>query len=91
MMPCLTHTRAASLAYWITTRGQCVDAHELPKFQGMKLADFGNLDSAGVTMNQSAGIIGNCVSLNVIEQVLIEGLWAAGLVASKPVNRWNPN
>ncbi len=90
-MPCLTQARAASLAYGITTQGRCVDAHELPKFQGMELADFGNLDSAGVTMNQFAGMMGNCVSLNVIGQVLIEGLWAAGLVKSKPVNRWNPN
>ena len=79
----ITRGRGAMGGPWVSTRGRRTSIKELFRLQGYNPADF-PWDAAGVTEHQMGAMIGNAMSLTVAAPVIAEGLWAAGLVSTKP-------
>jgi DNA (cytosine-5)-methyltransferase 1 len=83
---CITARRAAG--HWVTTRGRRMNIDEMLRLQGMERC------FKQVVSNRQLGIqIGNAMSQNVIERILIKLLPAAGLVQKGTVlkDRWMQN
>mgnify|MGYP006875438346 FL=1 len=92
VFPCITHGRAAELGWWASVVGRAVTQIELFRFQGL---DDGDIDltkleitKPKVSARDVNRMIGNTMSLNVLERVLARCLWSAGLIAQRPVDRW---
>ena len=79
MMMTMTKTRAQGFAYWISARGRPLSLGEMCKFQGIDLTQF-DLPRCGVSEQQFAAMLGNGLTLNVVQRVLSRALFAAGLV-----------
>ena len=63
-----------------------VNLHELFRCQGIDVAtDLPHWRDTGVKESEFRHMCGNSVCLPVLSRILAEGLWSAGLVASKPV------
>jgi DNA (cytosine-5)-methyltransferase 1 len=79
---CMTKSRAAG--HWVTSRGRQMNLDEMLRCQGMERC------FKQVTTNRQLGImIGNAMSQNVLERLLIKVLPAAGLALGRPlVDRW---
>ncbi len=88
ILPCMTATRARNCGWWLSPVGRRITLNELFKFQG--LTDNGLWRRAGISDKQMGFMLGNSISLNVYERILGRALWAAGLVTSKPRDRWAP-
>ena len=65
--PCLTRTRAADGGHWITTRSRLMSVPEMLRLQGMSPA----LNCVGITERQMGCMIGNAMSVNVLERLLV--------------------
>lgn len=90
VMPTLTATRASGCGWWLSTVGRKIELEELFRFQGLEMRDCGDFGAAGLTPSHIGHMLGNSLSLNVIERVLRRALWSAGLVASRLPDRWAP-
>eukprot|EP00959_Pyramimonas_sp_CCMP1952_P426793 8938826-Pyramimonas_sp.AAC.1 len=90
MLPCMTATRAMAMDWWVSPRGGRITIQELFAFQGFRPESYKKWSKLGITDRQIAKMLGNSMSVCVIERVLVEALWAAGLVTEKPVDRWAP-
>ena len=89
IQPCLTATRGKTRGWWWSVAGRRIEIDEMCKTQGVDLyVDLPEWPVPGLKDSSMGHMLGNTMSLNVIERVLGSGLWAAGLVASKPVDRW---
>lgn len=79
---CMTKSRPTG--HWITSRGRTMNIEEMLRCQGMERC-FKQL-----TTDRQLGImIGNAMSQNVLERLLIKVLPAAGLALGRPmVDRW---
>jgi DNA (cytosine-5)-methyltransferase 1 len=79
---CMTKSRAAG--HWITSRGRSMNLDEMLRCQGMERC------FKQVTTDRQLGImIGNAMSQNVLEHLLVKVLPAAGLALGRPlVDRW---
>merc|ERR1719221_461590 len=81
--PCLPGSRAAG--NWITNRGRRMTKLEMMRLQGVKKEGFVQV----VTDMQLGAQIGNAMSVNVLERLLVRVLPAAGLVpASQLQDSW---
>jgi len=80
---CMTKSRAGG--HWITSRGRTMNLGEMLRCQGMERC-FKQV----VSDRKLGGQIGNAMSQNVIERLLIKVLPAAGLVSPdcRLVDRW---
>ena len=81
---CLTRTRGGQGGPWISSRGRRTTLAELFRLQGFNPDDFKLIDRASVSASQMGCMLGNTMSLPVLKAVLIQGLWAAGLITRKP-------
>ncbi len=88
--PCMTAGRARYLGWWISLRGRCVRIEELMAFQGVKESDIKGWRAA-VSTSELGKMLGNTMTLSVVGRVLLQTLWAAGLVAKRPVDPWAPS
>ena len=86
--PCLTASRAQQFGWWWSLVGRRATLPELCRCQGCELDDFSGWREQGITEAAMAHMVGNAMSLNVIERVLIRACWSAGLVRTKPFDRW---
>ena len=86
--PCLTASRAQQFGWWWSLVGRRATLPELCRCQGCDLDDFSGWCEQGITEAAMAHMVGNAMSLNVIERVLIRACWSAGLVRTKPFDRW---
>lgn len=79
-------TRSRSGGHWITSRGRRMTIREMMALQGMDLETFNQV----VTDRQLGCQIGNAMSQNVVERILLRLLPAAGLVPAEKrlVDRW---
>jgi DNA (cytosine-5)-methyltransferase 1 len=78
---CMTKSRAGG--HWLTSRGRTMNLDEMLRCQGMERC------FKQVTTNRQLGImIGNAMSQNILERLLIKVLAAAGLVFEPLVDRW---
>ena len=83
--PGLTRTRAAAGGHWITTRWRLMSIPEMLRLQGLSPA----LNCAGITDRQMGCMIGNAMSVNVLERLLVRLLPAVGLVSRACLrDRW---
>jgi len=80
---CMTKSRASG--HWVTSRGRAMNLDEMLRCQGMERS-FKQV----VSDLQLGAQIGNAMSQNVIERILIKVLPAAGLVSPcrRLVDRW---
>eukprot|EP00440_Ansanella_granifera_P029953 gb/GFBE01032540.1/.p1 GENE.gb/GFBE01032540.1/~~gb/GFBE01032540.1/.p1 ORF type:complete len:381 (+),score=99.65 gb/GFBE01032540.1/:1-1143(+) len=81
---CMTKSRPGG--YWLTSRGRRMNLNEMLRCQGMQPGCFKQ-----VVTDRAIGMqIGNAMSQNVIERILINLLPAAGLVQQdcRLVDRW---
>eukprot|EP00959_Pyramimonas_sp_CCMP1952_P273359 5713646-Pyramimonas_sp.AAC.1 len=87
-MPCLTATRCADFGYWLSPVGRRINIKEMLNFQGFRESDVDGWQASGISERGLAHMLGNGLSLNVAERVIGRALWSAGLVASRPADRW---
>ena len=84
--PCLTRTRAATGIY-IASRGSRMTLQEMLRLQGLPPRHI--LRHQGdVTNRQLGGMIGNAISVNVLERIVGRVLPACGLVRGALSDRW---
>lgn len=81
---CLTRRRGGG--HWITNRGRRLTKQEMMRLQGMVPEDF----KVTVSEAQWGNQIGNSMSVNVLERILVRLLPKAGLVGARKrlVDRW---
>lgn len=84
--PCLTATRGRSFGWWWSLVGRRASLAEFCQLQGLCMQDLPH--AATVTEGDMAHMLGNSMSLNVIERVVGASLWSAGLVVTRPEDRW---
>lgn len=92
VFPCQTASRGERLGWWLSVVGRRVTVPELLRFQGIndEDLDLAALQGTVVTDRDVGRMLGNAMSLNVLERVLAKALWAAALVQRRPVDRWQP-
>ena len=84
--PCLTRTRAAT-GFYIASRGRRMTLQEMLRLQGLPSRHI--LRHQGdVTDRQLGGMIGNAISVNVLERIVGRVLPACGLVRGALSDRW---
>eukprot|EP00931_Biecheleriopsis_adriatica_P081455 TRINITY_DN5477_c0_g1_i4.p1 TRINITY_DN5477_c0_g1~~TRINITY_DN5477_c0_g1_i4.p1 ORF type:complete len:404 (+),score=79.58 TRINITY_DN5477_c0_g1_i4:86-1213(+) len=81
---CMTKSRASG--HWVTSRGRAMNLDEMLRCQGMERS-FKQV----VSDSQMGAQIGNAMSQNVIERLMLRVLPAAGLVSARRrlVDRWS--
>ena len=84
MCPCLTRGRAGSGGHWVSTRGRLLTIDEMLMLQGMRA----DVHRTGITNRQVGYMIGNAMSVNVLERLLLRLLPGVGLVPERPHDRW---
>ena len=97
ILPCLTATRGAACGrgHWCSTVGRHLSLMELFQFQGFDADEASKIMSAMQSANPGTApsnaevgkMLGNTMSLNVVERVLVKALLAAGL-ARNLQDRW---
>lgn len=98
-MPCMTATRSSQRGWWCSVVGRQISLLELWQFQGVELEAARQIMQAleeharetkrkVVSQAQIGHMLGNTMSLNVIERLLAKALPAAGLVAGRIVDPW---
>jgi DNA (cytosine-5)-methyltransferase 1 len=80
--PCITTRRGNG--HWITNRGRRILKSELMRLQGMDMSKF----KQAVSDTELGKQIGNAMSVNILERLLVRLLPAAGLVKGKLPDRW---
>jgi len=81
--PCITARR--NDGHWVTNRGRRMSKPEMMRLQGMNPTKF----VVAVSKNELGRQIGNTMSVNVLERILVSALPAARLVpAGRLVDRW---
>jgi len=83
MSPCITTARAKG--HWVTSRGRRMTKEEMMRLQGMNATAF----KVAVSETQLGKQIGNTMSVNVLERILVRLLPAAQLAKSRDLeDRW---
>ena len=86
-LPCLTAARGSSRGYWVSTRGRKISISELCRFQGLSPSAV-KWDRHGISACRAGHMLGNTMSLNVIERIFARVLYSTGLVENKLPDRW---
>lgn len=71
--PCMLHSRAADNSYWCSSLARYLSTDDRMKLQGYECGPNRVSDSA---MNK---MLGNAMSVNVVQAVLLQAAWAMGL------------
>ena len=83
--PCLTRARAGAGGHWISSRSRLFSIKEMLSLQGMSA----DLRREGISDRQLGLMIGNAMSVNVLERLLVRLLPGVGLVPSGSLyDRW---
>ncbi len=83
LSPCITRSRHAG--HWITSKNRRFTKEEMFRLQGMDPTTF----TVAVPERSLGQQIGNAMSVNVIERVLLRALKAANLIPNDTEDRWN--
>ena len=84
MSPCLTCSRYQG--HWVSTRGRRQTINERLRLMGMDPAD---VDVSATTPAKLGRMIGNAMSVNVLERLLYRALPASGLISQSELRgRW---
>ena len=71
--PCLLHSRGSDTSYWCSSLGRYLNTEDRMKLQGFQCGPDRVSDSA---LNQ---MLGNAMSVTVVQAVLLQAVWAMGL------------
>ena len=86
IVPCLTRSRCGKESHWVFCRGRRLNLAEMLRLTGVRPADI-NLSATSHT--QLGKMIGNSMSVPVLERLLLRLLPAVGLMsAEKAPKRW---
>jgi hypothetical protein len=80
---CLTHSRAKSGGFYVTTHKRRQSTTEMGRFQGMSPRDVPWQTKWGMSRTSFNGALGNSMSVNVLQRLLPRVLEAAGLIESE--------
>jgi hypothetical protein len=84
--PCLTARRAATGGHWISSRGRRTYLGEMLRLQGFKPALVQTGEMSAPAMGR---LVGNAMSVNVLERLLLRLLPAVGLAQPERLRaRW---
>jgi site-specific DNA-cytosine methylase len=86
--PTITSTRAISCDWWIADLGRRVTTDELMFLQGF---EKGSIDykAAKVSEQRVRHMVGNAMSMNILERLLPRALSSVGIYPSRPnLDRW---
>lgn len=84
MCPCLTRGRAGAGGHWVSNRGRLLTIDEMLMLQGMRA----DVRRTGISNRQVGLMIGNAMSVNVLERLLLRLLPSVGLLPERPHDRW---
>ncbi len=87
IMPCLAAGHARSGGPWLSNRGRRTSTEELARLQGLHNNDL-LWSKSGISEGSFRFMLGNTMSLCVVERVLGRLLLCAGLVKELPFDRW---
>jgi DNA (cytosine-5)-methyltransferase 1 len=83
--PCLTRARAGSGGHWVSSRSRLLTIEEMLALQGMPP----DVRREGISNRQLGLMIGNAMSVNVLERLLVRLLPGVGLLPPGSVHdRW---
>jgi site-specific DNA-cytosine methylase len=85
--PCLTAARCKSKGYYVTRLSRCLTIADMLLLQGMR-SDRIDWRSLNVPEGSFGHMIGNSMSVNVLERLLPRVLVAAGLLAKDKLKDW---
>ena len=74
--PCLTRARAGSGGHWVSNRSRLLSIEEMLALQGMPA----DVRREGISNRQLGLMIGNAMSVNVLERILVRLLPGVGLL-----------
>ncbi len=77
VVPCLTRARCGTSSHWVMSRGRRLNLMEMLRLMGIQSSEV-NLRC--VTGNQLGRMIGNSMSVHVLERLLLRALPVSGLV-----------
>ena len=80
-LPCLTASRGASSGFYLSTYNRRLTMNEMMRFQGMNPQVLAGWQEC-MTERQMGHAIGNAMSVNVLQRVLLRALAASGLVGN---------
>jgi site-specific DNA-cytosine methylase len=86
--PTITSSRGSQHGYWVTTRGRELTISEMCRLSGISPRQM-PWYAAGITASQAGHMLGNTMSVNVLERLLCKALWASGLVETKINDPWS--
>lgn len=81
----ITSSRAGQGKYWLTARSRYASVAELARLQGHNAR---LIRRDGITDSEFGRMVGNGMSVNVLERMLPRALAAAGLVSGVHADRW---
>ncbi len=87
MSPCLTHSRGQVGGFYISTHNRKCTVDEMFRLQGINPQNIPWQD-LGIARSTIGGAIGNAMSVNVLERLLPRVAYAAGLLHSLPLDKW---
>ena len=74
--PCLTRSRVGAGGHWVSSRSRLLTLEEMLALQGMPA----DVRRAGISDRQMGFMIGNSMSVNVLERLLVRLLPGVGLL-----------
>ena len=77
--PCLTRSRCQNFGYWISTKGNYISLDEMLNLQGLDAHDVG-YKPAGIPEPVMAAMLGNAMSMNVLQRLIPRVLFHAKLI-----------
>ena len=89
-VPCLTARRCSEVeGYWVSTKGGPLDTSEMSLLQGIEPGTFDEdlLRELNISRSVYGGMLGNCMSLNVLCHLVPRVLVAGGFASETDANR----
>lgn len=93
-VPCLTSRRCAEVeGYWVSTKGGPLDISEMSLLQGIEGGTFDDdlLRELNISRAVYGGMLGNCMSLNVLCHLIPRVLVAGGFATETDAKRMTEN
>merc|ERR1712039_171906 len=86
--PCLTANRSRQKGFFVLQRGSLMHLEEIGALMGRQKQDIEKLKQQGISESDIGFALGNGQPLNVVERLLRELLFSAGLLECQPDDVW---
>ena len=80
--PCLTASRGSQKGFWVSSMSRRLNIPEMFKLQGMSPAKMEKW-AQHMSEREIGFAIGNAMSVAVLERLVAQALWSAGLISAK--------